>query len=82
MTNQEDDEYLNIGGDNDNDDSVAADVDDDVSSIGLNSSISKENRTQIGNRNRCESTETLFYFCYSVCNEDTHKYTMLIAIRI
>ena len=56
LTNQEDDEYLNIGEDNDSDDNAAAD-DDDISSIGLNSSISMENRTLIGNRNRCESTD-------------------------
>ena len=57
LTNQEDDEYLNISEDNDNDDNVVANDDDYVSSIRLNSSISMENRTQIGNRNRFESTD-------------------------
>ena len=42
LKNQEDDEYLNIGEDNDKDDSVDDVGDDDNSSIGLRSSISTE----------------------------------------
>ena len=56
LPTQEDDKYLNISEDNDQNDNVE-DNDDDVSSIWLGSSSSMENRIHIGNQNCCESTD-------------------------